>query len=40
MVKVLIVFATDYGGTEKMARAVARGVESVEGAGAIVKTAE
>ena len=40
MTKVLIVYATDYGNTEKMARAVAQGVESVEGASAVLKTAE
>ncbi len=40
MTKVLIIYATDYGSTEKMAQAVARGVESVPGASAVLKTAE
>ncbi len=40
MAKVLIVYATDYGSTKKMAEVVAEGVNSVDGAKAILKTAE
>ncbi|MDY6954806.1 MAG: flavodoxin domain-containing protein [Thermodesulfobacteriota bacterium] len=40
MAKVLIVYATDWGSTKKMAEAVAAGVATVEGAEAAVKTAE
>lgn len=40
MAKVIIVYATDYGSTKKMAEAVAEGVSSVEGAEAILKLAE
>jgi NAD(P)H dehydrogenase (quinone) len=40
MAKVLIVYATDYGNTKKMAEAVASGVSSVAGAQVEVKTAE
>lgn len=40
MVKVLIVYATDYGNTQKMALAVEAGVKSVNRATAVVKTAE
>jgi NAD(P)H dehydrogenase (quinone) len=40
MTKVLIVYASDWGSTEKMANAVAEGVAAVEGAEATVKKAE
>ena len=40
MAQVLIVFASDYGNTEKMANAVAEGVNSVDGVNAVVKQAE
>ncbi|OYQ62061.1 hypothetical protein B9G53_24215 [Pseudanabaena sp. SR411] len=40
MTKVLIVYATDYGNTKKMAEAVASGVTSVPGAEAELKFAE
>lgn len=40
MANVLIVFATDWGSTKKMAEAVAAGVAMVEGALAIMKPAE
>jgi len=40
MVKVLIVYATDYGNTKKMAEAVAEGANSVNGAQAVLKTAD
>lgn len=40
MVKVLIVYATDYGNTQKMALAVADGVKGVEGAESLVRTAD
>ena len=40
MVKILIVYAGDYGNTEKMANACAKGVEEVEGATALVKHAD
>ena len=40
MAKVMIVYATDYGSTKKMAEKVAQGVESVPGAEALVRTAE
>lgn len=40
MATVLIVYATDYGNTKKMAESVAAGVESVNGSQAILKTAE
>jgi len=40
MANVLIVFATDWGSTKKMAEAVAAGVAMVEGAQAIIKPAE
>ena len=40
MVNVLIVYASDWGSTKKMAETVAAGVETVEGAEATVKTAE
>jgi len=40
MAQVLIVYASDYGNTEKMANAVAAGVNSVGGVTALVKKAE
>jgi NAD(P)H dehydrogenase (quinone) len=40
MAHVLIVYATDWGSTKKMAEAVAAGVGTVKGASATVKTAE
>lgn len=40
MAQVLVVYATDYGNTEKMANAVAEGINSVEGMNALVKKAE
>lgn len=40
MTKVLIVYATDYGNTKKMADSVASGVKSVEHAEVVVKEAE
>ena len=40
MANVLIVYATDWGSTKKMAEAVAAGVETVEEGQATVKTAE
>lgn len=40
MTKILIIYASDYGNTEMMARAAAEGVEAVEGATAVVKYAE
>ncbi|MGI9105252.1 MAG: flavodoxin domain-containing protein [Pyrinomonadaceae bacterium] len=40
MTKILIVYATDYGNTKKMAEAVAEGAKSVENCEAIVKAAE
>jgi len=40
MAKVMIVYASDYGSTKKMAEKVAQGVESVPGAEALVRTAE
>ena len=40
MTRILIVYATDHGGTERMAQAVAKGAESVEGVSALLKTAE
>jgi len=40
MVNVLIVYATDWGSTKKMAEAMAAGVSTVDGAEATVKTAE
>lgn len=38
MTKILIIYYSRYGNTEKMANHIARGVESVEGAEAIVRT--
>ena len=40
MAKILIVYAGDYGNTEKMASACAEGVEDVKGAEALVKHAD
>ena len=40
MAQVLIVYASDYGNTEKMANAVADGVNSVDGVTSVVKKAE
>jgi len=40
MVKSLIVYASDYGNTKKMAESVAAGVQSVQGAQVTIKTAE
>ncbi|RJX34844.1 MAG: hypothetical protein C4525_05275 [Desulfarculus sp.] len=40
MAKVLIVYASDYGGAKKMAEVLAGGVDSVPGCQAILKTAE
>jgi len=40
MAKILIVYASDYGNTEKMAQAVAEGINSIDGAKAIIKKAE
>jgi NAD(P)H dehydrogenase (quinone) len=40
MANVLIVYATDWGSTKKMAEAVAAGVASVTGSQATMKTAE
>jgi NAD(P)H dehydrogenase (quinone) len=40
MARVIIVYATDYGSTKKMAEAVAEGVNSVDGAEAVLKMAE
>jgi NAD(P)H dehydrogenase (quinone) len=40
MAKILIIYVTDYGNTQKMALAVEQGVRSVSGAEATVKTAE
>ncbi len=40
MAQILIVYASDYGNTEKMAHAAADGVNSVEGVNAVLKKAE
>lgn len=40
MTQVLIIYASDYGNTEKMAYAAAEGVNSVAGASAVVKKAD
>ena len=40
MAQVLIIYASDYGNTEKMAHAAAEGVNSVDGINAVVKKAE
>ena len=40
MTTLLIIYASDYGNTEKMAKAVAEGVDSVSGAQSVLKKAE
>ena len=40
MTKLLVIYESDYGSTEQMAQAVADGVNSVEGAQAVMKKAE
>jgi len=40
MVKVLIVYATDWGSTKKMAEAIGRGVQSVKETECLIKTAD
>jgi NAD(P)H dehydrogenase (quinone) len=40
MTKLLVIYESDYGSTEKMAQAVADGVNSVDGAEAVLKKAE
>jgi NAD(P)H dehydrogenase (quinone) len=40
MAKVLIVYATDYGNTKKMAEAIANGAKTHQGTEVVVKTAE
>lgn len=40
MATILVVYATDCGNTEKMADAVGVGIDSVDGATAVVKKAE
>lgn len=40
MAQVIIVYASDYGNTEKMAGAVAEGVESIDGVNAVIIKAE
>lgn len=40
MSSILVIYASDYGGTEKMAQAVAKGAESVEGSSVVLKKAE
>lgn len=40
MSKVLVIYASDYGGTEKMAQAVVKGAESVENTTVVLKKAE
>lgn len=40
MAKVLVVYATDYGSTKKMAEAVVEGAKLVDGAQVVIKTAE
>ena len=40
MTKILVIYESDYGSTEKMAQAAAAGVEAVEGSSALVKKAE
>ncbi len=40
MTKVIIVYATDYGSTKKMAEVIAEGVRLVEGANCVLKPAE
>lgn len=40
MAQVLVVYASDYGNTEKMAKAAVAGIESVAGVAAVLKKAE
>ncbi len=40
MTQILVIYASDYGSTEKMAKAVVEGVNSVPGANALLKKAE
>ncbi len=40
MAKILIIYASDYGSTEKMAQAAAEGVAAVAGSEAVLRTAE
>ena len=40
MAQVLIIYASDYGNTEKMALAAAEGVNSIDNVNAVVKKAE
>ncbi len=40
MTKVLVIYATSYGSTKKMAQAIASGAQSVAGTEVVVKTAE
>ncbi len=40
MSSILVIYASDYGGTEKMAQAVAKGAESVEGTSVVLKKAD
>ena len=40
MAKILIIYASDYGNTEKMAQAAKEGVQSVDGSQAVLKKAE
>lgn len=40
MTKILIIYATDYGNTKKMAEVIAEGVESVPGAEAVLRAAD
>ncbi len=40
MTQILVIYESDYGSTEKMAQAVADGVNSIEGARALLKKAE
>lgn len=40
MISILVIYASDYGNTEKMARAVAEGAQTVDGVTAVLKQAE
>lgn len=40
MTQILVIYESDYGSTEKMAQAVAEGVDSIDGAQALLKKAE
>lgn len=40
MAQILVIYATDYGSTKKMAEAVAQGVDSVAGASSLLKDAD